>query len=73
MVRCGYDGCGWCAIAPTERAAREQYADHLVAEHAREVDADLPAGTVQVRHGDDAEWRTVPVEEALGYHDKRSE
>lgn len=69
MVRCAYDGCGWRAIAPSETAAEEQYAEHIVTDHAEEVDAEIPDGMVQVRNGEDAEWRTMTLEQALAFHD----
>lgn len=69
MVRCHYPGCAWQAIAPSTAAAREQYLQHVVDEHAREVDVDIPEGMVQVKVGDD-EWRTVTPEEARRLHDR---
>ena len=69
MVRCAYEGCGWQAIAPSREAADEQYAEHIVTEHAETVDADIPDGMVQVRDGEDAEWRTMTVEQALAFHE----
>ena len=70
MIRCDRDGCGWRAIAPTESAAREQFATHLVSEHASTVDADIPDGMVQVRIGEDDEWQTVTPAEAKLLHDR---
>ena len=64
MLHCEHPNCGWTAIAPSERVARERYVDHLLDEHTREVDAEIPEGTVQVKVGDDDEWTTVPLEEA---------
>lgn len=71
MRRCQRDGCGWTAIAASATAAREQYAAHLVAEHADRVEADLPDGRVAVRLGPDDEWRTVTLEEAKRLHARR--
>ncbi|MFC7134157.1 MULTISPECIES: hypothetical protein [Salinibaculum] len=69
MVRCTRDGCGWESIAPSESAAQAQYADHLVTEHARRVDADIPEGMVQVRLDEGDEWRTMTVEQATAFHE----
>ena len=30
---------------------------------------DIPEGMVQVRDGEDAEWQTMSVEQALEFHD----
>ena len=69
MVHCTHDGCGWQAIAPSQAAAQRQYAEHLVSEHARETDANVPAGKVQVRIDDDDEWRTMTFEQATAFHE----
>lgn len=61
MHSCPHPDCGWTPIAPSAGAAREQYAAHLVADHAREVDVDLPEGTVQVTDGD-GEWTTLDAD-----------
>lgn len=67
-MRCEHDGCGWHAVAPSDAAARDQYVEHVVAEHAREVDADVPDGMVQVRVDSDDEWITVTPEQAVTFH-----
>lgn len=67
-LRCYHPGCRWQSIAPSLPAAREQYVEHLVDEHVREVDAEVPEGMVQVRFGEDDEWRTVTREEARRLH-----
>jgi predicted small metal-binding protein len=69
MIRCSHPGCSWQAIAPSENAAWNQYAEHLVDEHAQSVDVDIPEGMVQVRFGEDDEWVTVSAEEARELHD----
>lgn len=69
MLHCSHPDCGWQAIAPSEEAARTQYADHLVDEHARTVEADIPEGMVQIRLHDDGEWITTTVEDAHDLHD----
>lgn len=69
MVRCSHDDCGWQAIAPSEDAAWDQYAEHLLAEHSRQVAADVPEGMVQVKLDRDGDWLTVTVEEAHELHD----
>lgn len=68
-MRCRYDGCGWHAVAPSAAAARDQYAAHVVDEHATEVEADVPDGMVQVRAAEDDEWVTVTPERAKELHD----
>lgn len=68
MYECPQDGCGWRAVAPSRRAAHDQYAEHVVDEHAEVVDGDIPDGMVQVRLGKDDEWRTVTLEEAKRIH-----
>lgn len=73
MVRCTHPGCGWQSIAPSEAIAREQFADHLVEAHAREVDADVPDGKVQVRIDEDDEWRTMTFEQAKAFHEAVNE
>ncbi|MFB6074159.1 MAG: hypothetical protein ABEJ89_04025 [Haloarculaceae archaeon] len=70
MVYCSHPGCGWQSIAPSEAAAWDQYAEHLVAEHADEVEADIPEGMVQIKLGPDEEWVTATVEEAHQLHDE---
>lgn len=42
-----------------------QYATHLVSSHSKEVPADIPDGTVQLKFGSADEWITVPVEDAM--------
>lgn len=69
MMRCHHPGCRWQAIAPSAALAREQYLQHLVDAHAEQVEADIPEGMVQVKVGDDDEWRTVTPEEARRLHD----
>ena len=68
MKRCTEPGCGWQSIAPSDAAAREQYLEHLVTEHSREVEASVPDGMVQVKTGEDAEWELLTVEEAKERH-----
>lgn len=68
MVRCNYPGCGWQSLAPSEAAAREQFADHLVTAHAERVDAEIPEGMVQIRV-DDSGWREMTPEQASAFHD----
>ncbi|MFC6973577.1 hypothetical protein ACFQL1_01135 [Halomicroarcula sp. GCM10025709] len=67
-MRCSHDGCRWQAIAASAAGARRQYAEHLVATHTEQVDADVPEGKVQVRVDD--EWETMTVEQARSYHDR---
>lgn len=67
MQRCSYPDCSWQAVAPSADAAWSQYAEHIVAEHSRSVDADVPAGMVQFRFDAAEEWITVPVEDAKQY------
>jgi predicted small metal-binding protein len=69
MVHCTQTGCGWQSIAPSEPAAQRQYAEHLVEEHTEDVDREIPAGMVEVRLGEDDEWRTMTVEQAKAFHD----
>ncbi len=69
MLCCSHPGCSWRAVAPSRDAAWDQYAEHLVGEHARTVDADIPEGMVQVRFGTDEEWVTTTPEEAHRLHD----
>jgi len=68
MIRCPDPDCGWQAIAPSDDAARDQYAAHLVDAHTESVDAEVPEGMVQVRVGD-GEWRTMTAEQATTFHD----
>jgi len=68
MRRCRHPGCGWQAIAPSDAVAREQYLEHLVREHAREVDASVPDGMVEVKADGDDEWELLTVEEAKERH-----
>lgn len=72
-MRCQHDGCGWHAVAPSEAAARDQYVAHVVAEHATDVDVDVPDGMVQVRVDADDEWVTVTPERAVALHDELHE
>lgn len=69
MVRCSHPDCAWQAIAPSEDAALTQYAAHLVDEHTRTVDADIPEGMVQIKLRSDDEWVTTTLEEARDLHD----
>lgn len=69
MLRCSHPGCAWQAIAPSAEAASEQYAEHLVTEHAKTVDVDIPDGMVQVKLEADGEWITTTPEEARELHD----
>jgi predicted small metal-binding protein len=69
MVHCTHPGCGWQAIAPSQPAAQKQYAEHLVAAHATETDADIPDGKVEVRVDEDDEWRTMTFEQAKAFHE----
>jgi predicted small metal-binding protein len=69
MVRCAHPGCSWRPIAPSEDAAWSQYAEHLVEEHTRTVEADVPEGMLQVKLTEDDEWMTVTVEQARRLHD----
>lgn len=68
MVTCEHDGCSWTAIAPSAGAARDRYARHLVEDHGQRVDADVPAGTVEIRTGEDDTWQRVSLEEAKRRH-----
>ena len=67
-MQCEYDGCGWHAIAPSARAAQEQYTEHVIEEHTTEVDVELPEGMVQVRSGENDEWELMSFEEAQALH-----
>lgn len=69
MKRCSHPTCSWQSIAPSEDAALAQYAEHLVAAHARDVDADVPDGMVQVKLREEGEWITATFEEARELHD----
>ena len=69
MKRCPYPDCSWQAIAPSAEAAWPQYAEHIVAEHAEPVDADVPEGTVQLKFDADGEWLTISAEDAHEYLD----
>lgn len=69
MRTCDHEGCGWQAIAPSASAARARYAQHLIDDHGERVDADIAAGTVEVRTPGDESWRTVTLEEAKRLHD----
>lgn len=69
MLQCSHPGCGWQAVAPSKRAAWDTYAEHLVTEHARGVEATIPEGMVQVKLGADSEWTTVSTEEARELHE----
>lgn len=69
MVRCSHPGCSWQSIAPSDDAAWTQYAEHLVEEHARAVDAEIPDGMVQVKRQEDGEWLTVTFDEAMSIHE----
>lgn len=69
MLRCSHPGCSWQALAPSESVAWTRYAEHLVAEHARSVDADIPEGMVQIKLDADEGWITTTVEEAHRLHD----
>ncbi|WP_396612722.1 DUF1059 domain-containing protein [Haloferax sp. S1W] len=69
MRRCSHPGCSWQAIAPSDDAALEQYAEHLVNAHAKTVEADIPDGMVQIKLREDDEWITTTFEEARDLHD----
>lgn len=69
MVRCSYNECSWQSIAPSSDAAWRQYAEHIVAEHGRTVDAEIPDGMVQVKLERDGEWITTTIQEAKKLHD----
>jgi predicted small metal-binding protein len=73
MYRCPRPECGWQAIAPSDAAAKEQYMEHLVDEHTKEVDADIPDGMVQVKLGAQGEWVNVTLEEAKRLHEQYHE
>lgn len=47
----------------------EQYAEHVVEEHARSVDAPVPDGKVQVKLREDGMWVTATPEEARELHE----
>lgn len=64
MLHCSKPDCSWRAIAPSVDAAWSQYADHLVAEHSKTVDVDIPDGMVQLKFREEDDWITVPLEEA---------
>lgn len=68
MRPCEHAGCGWQAIAPSAEAAAEQYARHLIDDHGESVEADIPAGTVEIRERGDDGWRAVTLEEAKRLH-----
>jgi hypothetical protein len=68
-MQCPNADCSWRAIAPSTDAAREQYARHVLEEHAREVDADIPEGKVQVKLHPDGEWFTTTRAVAKRLHD----
>lgn len=68
MLTCSHPGCSWRALAPSEDAALDRYAEHLVAEHARTVDADIPEGMIQVKLDGEDDWITTTVEEADALH-----
>lgn len=63
MITCPHRECGWQAIAPSERAARRKYASHVVEAHGKSVDAEIPEGTIEVKHDGDDEWEQIPVED----------
>lgn len=73
MKHCSYPNCSWRAVAPSAAAAWPQYAEHIVAEHAQSVDADIPEGMVQLKRDGDDEWLTVTPEEARAYLADRPE
>lgn len=73
MKHCPHPGCSWQAIAPTTDAALTQYAEHLVEEHSRTVDVDIPEGMVQIKLHEDGEWITTTFEEAKKLHDTAHE
>lgn len=70
MLRCSYDECSWQAIAPSEDAAQQQLAKHVVETHTEPVDVDIPDGKVEVRFEAEGEWMTVTTEEAKQLHDE---
>lgn len=69
MVQCSYDDCSWRAIAPSEDAGMLQYAEHIINEHGRTVDEEIPDGMVQVKLEREGDWITTTVEEAHELHD----
>jgi predicted small metal-binding protein len=69
MVQCSYSDCSWQAIAPSEEAAWKQYAEHIVDDHARTVDAEIPDGMVQIKLERGGEWITTTTEDARQLHD----
>jgi predicted small metal-binding protein len=73
MLTCSHPDCSWRALAPSEDAALDRYAAHLVAEHARTVDADLPEDTIEVRLGDGDDAPTTTIEAADGWHPDRDD
>ena len=48
MIECSHHGCSWRAIAPATEAAWGQYADHLLADHSKTVEADIPENPLTV-------------------------
>lgn len=70
MILCAYDGCSWQSIAPAEEAARQQYAEHIVSDHAETIDVDIPDGMVQIKLGEDGDWITTTREAARMLHDQ---
>lgn len=69
MIRCSQDGCGWVAIAPSERAAWDQYESHIIENHVETVETEIPDGHVQVRT-EDGEWKTMTRREAREFYDE---
>ena len=64
MLSCSHDDCSWRPVAPSKDAARQQLAEHVVEEHSRSVDVDIPDGKIEVKFEKDGEWMTVTAEEA---------
>ena len=69
MIRCSQNGCGWVAIAPSERAAWKQYESHLLGAHVETVETEIPDGHVQVRT-ENGEWKTMTREQAREFHEE---
>jgi predicted small metal-binding protein len=63
MITCPHPDCGWQSLAPSEGAAYEQYASHVVEVHGEWVETEVPEGTIEVRHETDGDWRRIPTDE----------
>jgi len=59
MSVCPHPDCDWRPIAPSSSGRLEKVVTHLVEEHAREVDGDVPDGGFEVRR-DGGDWEFVP-------------